>query len=113
LVDYMFAKALGHNTTPVSEAVLRHAVELGWLVESGSRLTAIGGLVADTLREYKFWLERNRALPWKGSDVPHVGAQSYARKTLLEVGSSVGCNLFSLSRVPGKYVGKVSQCPKL
>lgn len=99
LRELMFDLSLGR---PPTEHAIEHAESLGW-VESG-QLTALGQLVADPLREYSFWLQRDRRWPSE-LRVPLLRRARYAHKSLLEVGSGGGCNLLSLAGIPGDFVG--------
>ncbi|MEM9068360.1 MAG: methyltransferase domain-containing protein [Myxococcota bacterium] len=98
LREAMFALSLGRSA---EEAGLSTARALGW-VDHG--LTALGQLIADPLREFGFWLARERQLPSE-SLVPDLQRQRYAGKRVVEVGSGGGCNLLSLSGLPASLVG--------
>ena len=95
LLSAMFALALGQ---PAESSM---ASKLGW-VNGG--LTELGRLVADPLREFGFWLERDRRLPSEEL-VPGLRRERYLGKRVLEVGSGGGCNLLSLSGIPARLVG--------
>lgn len=106
LIDLIFrlnlALPLGPDTASAAEAA-RH---LGWITDdSDPKLSPLGLLVADPLREYRFWLDRDRRIH---SEHEHemLVPERYANKSVLEVGSGFGCNLFSLKRrVQGVFVG--------
>jgi len=66
--------------------------------------TPLGWLVSDSIREYMFWIERDRLL--RNYDTQPVFADSVFRgKRVLEIGSGVGCNLFSLQPIASSVVG--------
>lgn len=98
LRELMFHLALGRPAQGPTEL----AASLGWL-DNGA-LSAFGRLVADPLREYSFWLERERRWPSE-TRVPVLRRARYAHKALLEAGSGGGCNLLSLAGFPGDFVG--------
>jgi len=85
-----------------SDEVWRALEELGW-VRSRS-LTSLGRLVADPLREYSFWLARERRLPSE-RQVPMLRRGRFRGKRVAELGSGGGCNLLSLSGIPASLVG--------
>jgi SAM-dependent methyltransferase len=67
-------------------------------------LTPLGWLVSDSIREYAFWLERDRRLPL--SDVwPHFADRAFRGKRVLELGCGTGCNLFSIQAIASNVVG--------
>ena len=99
LRELMFGLSMGR---PAEGDASKHAEALGW--SSRGSLTPLGRLVADPLREYSFWLERDRR--WPSEELVSVlRRERYARKSLLEVGSGGGCNLLSLATMPGDFVG--------
>jgi SAM-dependent methyltransferase len=104
LIDLLFRLNLRLSSLDVAEQVWGHAVELGWVNASTRRLTDLGHLVADPLREYQFWLGRERRLHAE-LDHPHLVASNYENKVVVELGSGFGCNLFSLSRFSGTFSG--------
>ncbi len=89
------------NDDKTAEAILR---ELEVADGDPLRLTRLGYLVADSIREYVFWRERDRRLPCEGT-VQHLSAGYFAGKSLLEVGCGMGSNLMSLSGLEGRFVG--------
>lgn len=98
----MFELAL--NTALTDSSCLQLAREYGWVEPSRLVLTPLGRAVGDPLREYQFWLDRDRMLP--GADLmASLGPETYRNKTVLEVGSSCGCNLLSLQGVAKRAVG--------
>ncbi len=86
-------------TTPEGAS---RAADLGWLADGN--LTDLGQPISDPIREYVFWERRNRTL-LSGDLVPKLARESYAGKNVIELGCGGGCNLFSLSGLPGRQVG--------
>ncbi len=83
------------------------AAELGWIESAGdpgSRLTPVGSTVADSLREYVFWLDRKRQLS-DGESHPALGAEHFSGQRVLELGCGSGCNLFSIAPHAARTVG--------
>ena len=67
------------------------------LVRPGTReLTETGWFVADACREYVFWLERDRRLPFAGH-LPALVAEAIDGRSVLEIGSGSGINLLSMA----------------
>ncbi len=81
------------------------AIALGW-IEPGSRgrLTPTGWLAADSCREYRFWEERGRRLPFE-QGAPPFTADYLAGRTVFEIGCGMGANLMSLAPLPGRRIG--------
>lgn len=75
------------------------ATKLGWIDEP-----PLGWLVADSIREYRLWLDRDKRIHAE-LDYDLLSTERYSGKAVLEPGSGFGCNLLSLSRVPGRFVG--------
>jgi SAM-dependent methyltransferase len=78
------------------------ATDLGWL-EAG-QLTELGRPIADPIREFVFWQRRDGKL-LSGDIVPKLARESYADKNVIELGCGGGCNLLSMSGLPGRHVG--------
>ncbi len=85
-----------------SDAGADLARELGWA--EGDRLTEVGQLVADPLRELAFYEERAGTMASQDV-VPRLAKQNYAGKRVIELGSGGGCNLLGLGEVDGWFVG--------
>src|SRR5690606_25335776 len=69
------------------------------------QLSALGWLVADPLREYRFWLDRDRRIHGEQHHAL-LAPERYTAKSVLEVGSGFGSNLLSLGmRTQGIFVG--------
>jgi len=95
LIDFMRYLSLGQSPDMHSETLRRQAKELGWLDEAGQR-TRQGTFVSDSCREYLFWVERDRKLPW-ATALPDLGADYFTGRDVVEIGSGMGANLLALS----------------
>ncbi|MGR3527404.1 MAG: class I SAM-dependent methyltransferase [Paracoccaceae bacterium] len=80
------------------------AAELGWTLPGDRSLTALGGLVSDSCREYLFWIERGRRLPFLGF-TDALTETAFHGKAVLEIGAGMGANLMSLSHLASKVEG--------
>jgi SAM-dependent methyltransferase len=104
LIELVFRLNLQRPLEGISDSTLAAAASLGWLDLTTRTLTSVGWLVADPIREYRFWLDRDRKV--HGEDEHALlKPERYAGKSVLEPGSGFGCNLLSLSRVKGRFVG--------
>jgi SAM-dependent methyltransferase len=103
LIELMFRLNLGRPVDGVPADAMDLARELGW-IDAHTKLTSLGGLVADPIREYRFWLERDRRLHSE-RDHELLAKEAYRGKAVLEIGSGFGCNLFSMAGMPGRFVG--------
>ncbi|PKO70037.1 MAG: hypothetical protein CVU22_03125 [Betaproteobacteria bacterium HGW-Betaproteobacteria-16] len=106
LIDFIVRLNLSLPAGELSKTVMEAASRLGWATfDAKPQLSPLGWLVADPLREYRMWLDRDRRIHGEG-DSALLAPESYAGKSVLEVGSGFGCNLLSLSRrTHGKFVG--------
>lgn len=106
LIDFIVRLNLSLPAGELSRAVVEAASRLGWAAfDVKPQLSPLGWLVADPLREYRMWLDRDRRIHGEG-DSALLAPESYSGKSVLEVGSGFGCNLLSLSRrTHGRFVG--------
>ncbi len=106
LIDLIFRLNLSLPLDTNAGAAIKAAVRLGWVSERPQpHLSKLGGLVADPIREYRFWLDRDRRIHGE-RDHALLAPERYAAKSVLEVGSGFGCNLLSLGmRAKGTFVG--------
>lgn len=104
LIDLVVRVQLGLPLEDIAKEAWSLGEELGWIRPERKALTTLGHLVADPVREYRFWIERGRTLHGERS-CPSLSAREYDGKSVLEPGSGFGCNLFALSRMSGRYVG--------
>jgi len=104
LIEVVFALSLGRTDAALDEAALSKARGLHWVHPDRRAFTKLGELVADPIREYRFWSDRGGQLH---SAHAHrlLSLDHYRGKSVLEPGSGFGCNLMSLSRVEGRFVG--------
>ncbi len=80
------------------------AERLGWVRPGSDSLTETGWFAADSCREYVFWLERDRRLPF-AEEAPELLAEALAGKSVLEIGSGSGMNLMSLAPLAAEVTG--------
>lgn len=106
LIDLIYSLNMHLPLGAKAALAIEAAVDLGW-VTAGPRpqLSPLGWFVADPIREYRLWLDRDRRIHGERVDDLLV-PERYAHKSVLEVGSGFGCNLLSLSRrAQGHFVG--------
>jgi len=104
LIDFVFRLNLGQPVVDAPAAARQRARELGWVEAESDALSKLGHLVADPVREYRFWLDRDRRLHGE-AHCELLQPTSYAGKHVLEPGSGFGCNLFSLAPHAERIVG--------
>jgi SAM-dependent methyltransferase len=102
----IYLKALQEGQADVSVAAQtrQKAERLGWVYADRAALTPIGWFAADSLREYFFWRERGRKLPFADA-IPEVVHEALAGRNVLEIGSGSGMNLMSLAQVSETVTG--------
>lgn len=104
LIKLIFHLSVGKHAEEVDKITISTALKLGWINSADHTLTQVGRLVADPIREYRFWVTRGRKL--HGEDYYELLAPAaYKGKSVLEPGCGFGCNLLSLSRWNGRFVG--------
>jgi SAM-dependent methyltransferase len=100
---FMMRLQFGQPTDDMRDA--RTAVErLGWVSPGTASLTEAGWFAADSCREYVFWIERGRMLPF-AAEAPELVSEGLAGKSVLEIGSGSGMNLLSLARCATEVAG--------
>jgi SAM-dependent methyltransferase len=102
IADFSIGQAGAESAPRAAERARR----LGWLEPDLERLTPLGRLCADSIREFRLWLARERrpyAADLAGFLAPSFDALGGDR--LLEVGCGFGCNLFSLGQAYRTAVG--------
>lgn len=104
LIDLIFQLNLGRHVEGNATPAVQLARDLGWVEPERTRLTKLGYLVADPIREYRFWLDRDRRLHSEHA-YSLLARDHYRGKSLLEIGCGFGCNLFSLAGLTGRFVG--------
>ncbi len=103
LIRLMQAKGLARGSEGFSDAARDAARVLGWIAESGA-LTGLGICTADSCREYRFWLDRDRSLPFEGA-APYLSLRTLKDRSVLEIGSGAGMNLMSILAAGGQARG--------
>lgn len=106
LIDLIFRLNLSLPLAAETTSAIETAVRLGWVtVNLKPELSSLGWLVADPLREYRLWLDRDRRIHGE-LDHALLAPECYSAKSVLEVGSGFGCNLLSLERrTHGTFIG--------
>lgn len=104
LIELIFNLSIGKQAEEIDEITISTARKLGWIDNADCTLTQVGRLIADPIREYRFWVNRGRKL--HGEEYYELLAPAaYIGKSVLEPGCGFGCNLLSLSRGDGRFVG--------
>ena len=101
---YMAALQRGEAQAPVDPAIRQGLERLGWVGAGRGGLTETGWFAADPCREYVFWRERDRVLPFAGQ-APQVISECLIGKDVLEIGSGSGVNLMSIGSRARRVVG--------
>lgn len=106
LIDLIFRLNMSLPVDQAAGPAIETASRLGWVTfDTKTQLSPLGWLVADPLREYRLWLDRDRRIHGERESALLV-PESYAGQSVLEVGSGFGCNLLSLNRrTHGQFVG--------
>lgn len=95
LARLMLRLNFGEEAGPDWAEVRAAAEELGWVDPGTDHLTETGWFAADSFREFVFWKDRGRQLPF-ASQAPELLPEAFAGKSVLEIGSGSGSNLMSL-----------------
>ena len=103
LIDWMIAKNFGRPLPEVAPDVTAGAQAAGW-VDAGLAFTEVGRLASDSLREYRFWIDRGRTTHGSAHH-PRTANAAYADLEVLEVGCGFGANLLSLQGSAKRLVG--------
>lgn len=106
LLDLIFRLNLGQPIPSELRGAVEQAVWMDWVVDPARpRLSPLGMMVADPIREYRFWLDRDRKIHGE-SEYDLLKPENYRGKSVLEPGSGFGCNLMSLMRrTAGEFIG--------
>ena len=104
LIRFMRQKSLMAGTGDTAPEVIQSAAELGWIDGPDAKLTLAGGMAADSCREYSFWLERDKALPFEGA-ARHLTSSYFKDRVVMEIGPGMGANLLSLSAAGSQVHG--------
>ncbi len=103
LIAWMVAKNLGQPLPQVPPSVAAAARDAGW-TGADDAFTEVGRLASDSLREYRFWVERGRTTHGDRHH-PLTAKAAYRGKSVLEVGCGFGANLLSLQGSAARLVG--------
>lgn len=103
LIDFMYRKQAGEEIGQLSERTAQIAKDLGWLDRFTGQFTDLGWRAADSCREYKFWLQRDKALPFEGK--ANLSLNYFADKSVVEIGCGMGANLMSMSGTVHDLIG--------
>ncbi|UAB91724.1 class I SAM-dependent methyltransferase (plasmid) [Ruegeria sp. SCSIO 43209] len=103
LIRFMHDLALGKASEDHGAESRAKARELEWVGSDGHR-TELGICAEDSCREYQFWTERQRALPFEGV-APQLAIERFRGRRVLEIGSGMGTNLMSFALQGAKVMG--------
>ncbi len=103
LIEHMANLSLHRRPSGAPREGVELAVQLGWCGPS-ERFTPVGLLVGDSLREYRFWLERGLTTHGEKHH-PFTSVRHYQGKDVLEIGCGFGANLYSISQMAKRAVG--------
>ncbi len=103
LIRFMQSMALGKGTGCREEESQAKARELEWLKADGRR-TELGICAADSCREYQFWIDRHKDLPFEKA-APQLAIERFRGRRVLEIGSGMGTNLMSFALQGAKVTG--------
>ena len=95
LIRFMHGLALEKDQDFQGAEFWTKARELEWLGSDGCR-TELGTCAGDSCREYQFWIDRHRALPFEGA-APQLAIERFRGRRVLEIGSGMGTNLMSFA----------------
>lgn len=103
LVQFMARVGLAQDVSAAPDWLFELTQEFGWMDQNRSA-TPIGFCASDSFREYKFWKERDRKLPFY-SDAEFLQLDAFVDKSVLEIGCGMGINLMSMQSVTKNVVG--------
>jgi SAM-dependent methyltransferase len=104
LIEFMYRKQGGEDTRHLPNETTVIAKNLGWIESRSEQFTELGRCAADSCREYTFWLQRRKALPFEGK-ADHLSASYFVRKSVVEIGCGMGANLMSISGIANNLLG--------
>lgn len=104
LIRFMGQKSMMADAAAFAPVAAPVAEGLGWIDGPEGQLTPQGGMAADSCREYAFWLDRDKALPFEGA-APHLTASYFSNRKVMEIGAGMGANLLSLSAAGAEVCG--------
>lgn len=95
LIRFMAGHSVHLSDTAQSAITQEQAQKSGWIDPQTQQRTTLGIFVSDSCREYLFWKERDKTLPFEG-ELPHLSEALFAGKYVVEIGAGMGANLMSL-----------------
>ena len=101
VLSAMFNISIGRDEE-VSDSATELLQRAGWI--RNGHLTTIGQYVQDPIREFEFWRSRNKQLHSE-TEAPILSRNNFYNKSVVELGSGGGVNLFSLQGVASWVVG--------
>jgi len=104
LIEFMYRKQGGEDTAHFSSETRAIASNLGWIEKRSEQFTELGRCAADSFREYMFWIQRRKALPFEGK-ADHLSASYFVKKSVVEIGCGMGANLMSISSIANNLMG--------
>jgi ubiquinone/menaquinone biosynthesis C-methylase UbiE len=104
IICFMAGQSVLPNGAVSSNVAKETAWNAGWLIPQTETRTTLGFIVNDSCREYLFWRERNKELPFENS-LPHLSDSLFEGKYVAEVGSGMGANLMSLAHRTRRFCG--------
>lgn len=104
LIRYMAQQSVATIKAELSDDIQGIARDLGWIDPVTGQRTEVGIFVSDSCREYLFWLERGRTLPFLGK-LPHLGLDRFEAKDVVEIGAGMGTHLMSLNGISNRLCG--------
>lgn len=104
LITFMASLSVDLGVTGDTSKARAQAVSLGWLDATTGDRTDTGILASDSCREYLFWQQRDRKLPFEGG-LPYLDRAVFDNKHICEIGAGMGANLMSLSTTSANLCG--------
>ncbi|TDT73122.1 methyltransferase family protein [Litoreibacter halocynthiae] len=104
VIRYMAGQSVAIDSILPTQQAQEIAQNCGWTLPKSEARTSLGFLVSDSCREYLFWQERHKALPFENG-LPHLSDTLFEGKYVAEIGSGMGANLMSLSHRTGRVCG--------
>ena len=104
LIGFMADQSLQDADKEYPEDIRQCARDLGWIDPDTGKRTVLGVMISDSCREYRFWANRAKRLPFEDA-LPHLSRATFVGKYVVEIGAGMGANLMSLSGTARKLCG--------
>ena len=104
MIAFMASQSVIIKKLGDTSAAKAKAVEFGWLDPTTGKPSVLGVMVSDSCREYMFWQQRGRALPFENA-LPQLGRATFEGKYIAEIGAGMGANLMSLTTTDARLCG--------